>query len=437
MLNILQYRTWAISADFYEAYAPTLMQWLGAGHSLDHLVKKKSMEDHVFAIEGLLTRAEAEGFPAVDMNAAVSTVSFDPSVGLPVVSSGNKRVALLPVNGVITKNGEMCSYGTKDYQSWLARANASASIDAIILLIDSPGGSVDGTQEFAQAIKDSAKPVGVFTDGLMASAAYWIASQAQAAIVANKYNSNTIGSIGTYALYQNIAGKMEKDGIKAEIIRASKSTNKIGVNSLEPLSDAGRARMQQEVNTINEVFISYVQAARPNVDASVFSADVYDSYKAKQLGLIDSLGTLQTAVNKVLEVAKATNNEKQKQNNNSMSAEEAKHQDEAKIAALEASLTAEQSARATAEQSLASANERVSALESEKGSLQTKVSEHEATIAASVAEVATLKAELEKAPAGQKTTAVAAADPGKQNQVAAETSVDAELKELQSIHIRK
>ncbi len=452
MLNLLQYRIWAISNDFSLPYQQVLLQWINAGHAPFTFMRKKSMEDHTLAIEGLL--AQAADVESVDINSAQSTVRFDQNLGLPVLTSENKNIALLPISGVITKNGDLCSFGTKDYQAWLSRANASASIDAIMLLIDSPGGSVDGTQELAQAVKDSAKPVGVFIDGLMASAAYWIGSQAQGPIIANRYNTNKIGSIGTYGLYQNISGKMEKDGIKAEIIRASKSTKKVTVNPLEPLTAEGRASIQSEVDDINEVFISYVQKARPDVDEKVFEADAYDAYKAKQLGLIDGLGTMQTAVNKLVafskEKAKAQAQASQdvklqnlaaiptsnnQQTTNSMTAEEAKKQEEQKLATLEASLKAEQTARATAEQSLASANEKISALEAEKAALATQVSEKEAALATANAEVTTLKAKLDEAPAGQRTTAVSDKDNGAENNVKQYlTSVDAELEQLKSLN---
>lgn len=442
MLSLLQYNTWAISESFFQAVAPAVQQWLASGHGIDRFVNKKKITDYVAIIDGLIARNENEGFPPVDASFLPDVemaAAFDTASGLPIVQSGNKNVAIIPLVGTLTKYGEACAYGMQDYQSMLAAANKSNTIDAIILMIDSPGGTTDGTQELATAVRDSAKPVGVFVDGLMASAAYWIGSQAQSAIVANKYNSNTIGSIGTYGIYQNISEKLAKEGVQMEIIRAKQSTKKIAANPIEPLSPECRAEMVDAATAINSIFINYVQTARPNVDAGVFDAAVYDTNAAKNAGLIDAVGTLQTAVNKVLETVRANNKLTQNNSTNStMNILEFLGLSKEQKAKLSAE---DQSKLDTLESNYSALEAKVSALDAEKVLLTAKVGELEASSAAALAakelaesKVAELTAKLEAAPAGNATTAVAANDPQKKvvdPTAPPKTSVDAEVEEIQ------
>jgi protease IV len=296
MLELLQYRSWCISEEFYNTVVPTLSKWLATGHSIDMFVNKKTMAEHVAAIQGLLQNNDD-----IDGGTLKMSASFDSATGLPVITAGNFSIAVIPMVGVLTKYGGACAYGMQDYQSMLSRAIASEKIDAILIKADSPGGTTDGTQELATVVRDSPKLIGTFIDGLNCSAMYWISSQGKGPMIANKFNTNTIGSIGTYGLYENISGKLEKEGITAKIIRAKQSTKKIAINPLEPLTPEGETEMVENATAINSVFISYVQSARPNVDKSVFDAGVYGSNKAKQSGLIDGVGTMQTAVNKMIE----------------------------------------------------------------------------------------------------------------------------------------
>ena len=454
MINLLQYRSWAISEEFFNSVAPTIYQWLATGHGIERFVQKKSMAEHVVTLAGLLARNESEAHGtghADDIKAAMS-IGFDQAIGLPVISSNNKNIAVIPMIGVLTKYGEACSYGMQDYQAMIARANAASNIDGILLSIDSPGGTTDGTQEFAATVRDSAKPVGVFVDGLMASAAYWIGSQAQGSIIANKFNSNTIGSIGTYGLYQNISEKLAKEGIQMKIIRAKQSTEKIAVNPIEQLTPALESQLVDSATAVNQVFIDSVKAARPNIDAGVFSAGVYNNTTAKQAGLIDNVGTMQTAVNKLLELIKAQkvqSNENVKaqtvasqqilnQNNNQtmdllaflgLSKEQKAKlsaEDQQKLDSLEATLTAQET--------------KLSGLESEKTALTSKVSTLEAAAATHATAltakdtiIAGLTAKLDAKPLGATTTVTDEGDPAKK--VVAETfktSVDDEAAAMRS-----
>jgi signal peptide peptidase SppA len=103
----------------------------------------------------------------------------------------------------------------------LREAAARPDIKAVFLNIDSPGGTVAGTPELAAAVAslDKQKPVYAFSSGLMASAAYWIASQARA-IYATP--SAQVGSIGVVQAVVDSSAAIDKAGIKVEVFSVGK-----------------------------------------------------------------------------------------------------------------------------------------------------------------------------------------------------------------------
>lgn len=270
------------------------------GHDL---IKKKTIADYASRIEALVN--------VVDPSTDKVRVEFDPWTGkeiLPVVKVGNKSIAIIPIIGAITKYGDACSVGTQDYQRYLGMANADDQIHGIVLLMDTPGGSVDGTVELAQAVKSSPKPVGVFGDGMVASAGLWIASQASV-IVGNKNNPTEFGSIGVLVIDQDWT-KVEDAGNapKLKIIRADGSNEKALFNPIEPTTDEIMSGIMASLNSVRADFISIVKAGRGDkLDVKtegIFSGRMFNVQASKKAGLIDSVGDLRTALNKVAELSR-------------------------------------------------------------------------------------------------------------------------------------
>ncbi len=103
----------------------------------------------------------------------------------------------------------------------LRKAGARDDIKAVFLEIDSPGGTVAGTPELAATVKsvNERKPVYAFSSGLMASAAYWVASQARA-IYATP--SAQVGSIGVVQAVIDDTAALDAEGIKVEVFSVGK-----------------------------------------------------------------------------------------------------------------------------------------------------------------------------------------------------------------------
>lgn len=304
MLELLQYRAWLLAESYYEQVYAVLNSRLQHGHDLNGLIKKQT-DESIDAMIGAYLSVD-EGHPPV---ASVEmTFSFDEPTGLRVAKANGKTIALITMVGPLTKRGDLCAYGMMHFQQMINRVNASAHIDGTVLIMDTPGGTVDGTPELGLAIRTSAKPVGVFGDGMVASAGVWLASQAQV-IVGNKNNPTKFGSIGVLMMLPNYQNVMEAGMLpRMRIYRADQSHEKALVNAIEPISEDAEKQLQADLNGIASMFINTVKSGRgAKLDTKapgLFTGRMFDVYDAKKMGLIDSIGTLQTAIVKVAELAK-------------------------------------------------------------------------------------------------------------------------------------
>jgi len=318
MLDLLTASAWALEPRFYGMAKERILARLAEGK--DAFSKAEVLPrryPHQEAGTGLPTmwQAVAAGLAAPPVatglaGALALAISAGPSgrgrKGAAGVASG-ATVAVIPVQGAMQKRGGMCSQGTKDLVAMLAQANQDPEIAAVVLDIDSPGGQVDGTEEFAQAVANSPKPVVAFVDGMAASAAYWVASQARSIFI-NSDSTAYAGSLGVLCMSMNQTAFLEKKGYQVEILRSSRAVDKARLNSVEPLSDELRTQVVAELDQVAATFISTVQAGRAgklSADEDVFTGKVYSGAEAKRVGLVDTTGSLQDAINEAARLAQA------------------------------------------------------------------------------------------------------------------------------------
>jgi signal peptide peptidase SppA len=162
-------------------------------------------------------------------------------------------------------------------------------ISAIILNIDSPGGTVSGTQELADEIKRARekKPVYAYIDDMGASAAYWIASQAQE-IFANK--TALVGSIGVFSVLTDSSVAAAQDGIKVHLITTGefKGAGSPGV----PITENQISDYQGIVNDMQKYFLEAVSTGRPGLAVDqVSDGRVFLAEAALALKLIDGISS--------------------------------------------------------------------------------------------------------------------------------------------------
>ncbi len=242
----------------------------------------------------------------------IANVVADHIAGLPVTlkhsdkpaailgSLAYPNIKVIDIGGTLTKKLyglDAISGGEtmQDMQARIQEALDDPNISAIVLRIDSPGGTVDGTMEFANFIKAATKPIVTYADGLMASAAYWIGSAADKIVA---FNTAQVGSIGVIIAHHDYSAKLEKEGIKVTHIFAGKY--KAFGNSAEPLSKESKTLLQDKVDYFYTLFVDGV-AANLGVDSQTVLRDMADGrifigQQAKDAGLVDEIGGLDTAL---------------------------------------------------------------------------------------------------------------------------------------------
>lgn len=215
-------------------------------------------------------------------------------------------VAVISIEGVIAKKMNMFSMISGGASSEIARrsllaAQADASVHSIILSIDSPGGTVDGTQTLGDAVFEarSTKPIATLGNGMIASAAYWIGSAANMAYIAE--DTTTVGSIGVVTAHQDISGAEAAKGIKTTEISAGKY--KRIASSYAALSDEGRQSIQDRLDYMYSLFVGAVARNR-GVNASVVLENMADGRvfignQAIEAGLVDGVMSLDALVAKL------------------------------------------------------------------------------------------------------------------------------------------
>lgn len=224
-------------------------------------------------------------------------------------------VAVINISGPIMKEDNCGDPGTKTYESMILKASENPNIDGIILQIDSPGGTVSGTQSLANVVRNASKPIVTYAEDLMASAAYWIGSSAKYVFAAT--NTTRIGSIGTMFAFADMQPAWEKLGVKFHEINATASTEKNA-----DFAEARKGNYDQiRKNMLDPLNNEFLAAVRTNRGAKLneentLKGQVHVAADALKNGLIDEVGGLDKAVSKVRELASASEKTKISQNQN-------------------------------------------------------------------------------------------------------------------------
>lgn len=174
------------------------------------------------------------------------------------------RVAVLPLTGVLSARGARGFFGTSpgmdSFRAALRQAANDKDTGSIVIDIDSPGGTVDGTAETASAVAEAAakKPVVAVANALACSAACWIAAQANEFVLAP--NAVT-GSIGVIAMHADLSAYYrEKMGVNFTLVRSG--ARKAEGDPYSPLSDKARLGLESMVQAAAADFLSAVASGR-------------------------------------------------------------------------------------------------------------------------------------------------------------------------------
>ncbi len=198
--------------------------------------------------------------------------------------------AIIPVYGILGQHlsslETMCGGVSVDaLRSEITLAMEDDDVRRILLDFDSPGGVVTGIPELAKFIAecDKMKPVYAYTEATMASAAYWLASQARKIFATS---SADVGSIGVYAVYLDETEALEQEGVKVNAISAG--TYKLTGAPFKPMTEDEREMLQEQVDWVYSQFKASILSKR-EVPESAMQGQVFDGAHAVSQGLIDGV----------------------------------------------------------------------------------------------------------------------------------------------------
>jgi signal peptide peptidase SppA len=202
-------------------------------------------------------------------------------------------VAVVPFSGVVSKRQTLMGriFGgqavTTQIGAAVLAAEADPAVEKILLVIDSPGGSVDGTSALADIVDACTKPTVAYCEDLCCSAAYWVASQADT-IACN--STATVGSIGCFATVADMSRLAANAGVDMKVVRSAggKGGNVAGA----PVTDAHLTDMQTHVNAIAAEFTAAVSKGRGFDASALADGRVHIGAAAVKLGLVDSVSSL-------------------------------------------------------------------------------------------------------------------------------------------------
>ena len=215
------------------------------------------------------------------------------------------KIAVIPIKGAITVEGTGDFFGGGGVSSntvveFIKKSNEDDGIKGIILEINSPGGGVVASEEIANAVKESEKPVVSWIREVGASGAYWIAS-ASDVIVADPLSLT--GSIGVVSSYLGFGGFIEEHNITYERLVSGKY--KDTGTPFRGLKEDEREILQNKLDIVYDYFISDVANNRgmeKEKIQEIATGMFYLGSEAKELGLIDSLGGKDTALEAMKEL---------------------------------------------------------------------------------------------------------------------------------------
>ena len=167
---------------------------------------------------------------------------------------------------------------------------------AVILYINSPGGSASSSENIARKVQELAKrkPVHAVISGTGASGSYWIASSCD-----RIYASGTsiVGSVGIISILPSFKGLMDKLGVKVDIAKVGEFKS-----LMSPFEERDKDAVDHMQSTLVDLFEGFrndiIRLRRIPEDkvGSVINGDVFSAKKGLELGLIDSIGNLEDAL---------------------------------------------------------------------------------------------------------------------------------------------
>ena len=262
---------------------------------VDQLKTRQEMRSELIDLVGKNKKGNSYSHIGYQDYIAATSSSLDEDVEL--ADSANDKVAIIVAKGTILDGSQKPgTIGGDSTAELLRKARNNDDVKAVVLRVDSPGGSAYASEIIRQEVellKKAGKPVVASMGTYAASGGYWISAPADKIYAAP---STITGSIGIFGMMMTFEDSLSKMGIHTDGVG---TTDIAGFGPTQALSP-GMANLFQL--SINKGYQEFIQLVADNRDMTVEEVDaiaqgrVWSGKKAKELGLVDELGNLTDAV---------------------------------------------------------------------------------------------------------------------------------------------
>lgn len=221
------------------------------------------------------------------------------------LADDDQIVNVVVIDGPVTRDGDGCSYGSKDQRDQILYANTIPQVVGHIFILNTPGGAASARVDYEQAIADcreKGKPTVAWVDGLCCSAGQLVASLCDRTIVMN--GRHTMGCIGTMCAFWGVANNtVDKNGYRYIELVSVTSPDKNA--EYREATEGKTEKLQAELDRLGEEFRETVRQNRPLVKEEHLTGKTFDAQDVMG-ALVDEIGDYNRAIECVFELAGQT-----------------------------------------------------------------------------------------------------------------------------------
>ena len=221
------------------------------------------------------------------------------------LADDDEIVNVIVIDGPVTRDGDGCSYGSKDHRDQILYANTIPQVVGHIFIINTPGGAASARIDYKQAIADCrecGKPTVAWIDGMCCSAGQLVASLCDRTIVMN--GRDTVGCIGTMCAFWAVPhNTVDQDGYRYIELVSVTSPDKNA--EYREAADGKTEKLQAELDRLGEEFRETVRQNRPLVKEEHLTGKTFDADEVMG-ALVDEVGDYGRAIECVFELAGKT-----------------------------------------------------------------------------------------------------------------------------------
>lgn len=216
------------------------------------------------------------------------------------------KIAVISLDGTIQSSSGASFLGGSsitpdEVRTLLKKATDDATVRAVVIRLNTPGGDPAACQEIVYEMDRLDKPLVISMRSMATSGGYYISAKADKIVA---LSSTLTGSIGVITQIPDINGLFEKIGIKMEILKSGKYKDMYA--GMRPLTEEEKGLIQENTDQIYGQFVDVIVEGRHMERQKVLElADgrVYTGIEARQLGLVDEIGDVHTAIDLAAELA--------------------------------------------------------------------------------------------------------------------------------------